>query len=89
MITLVGMVWLPVLAASIVGFTVVRDPALPLLNAAAGFTAILLAAQCFRIREFREPLGVWVSLLIAGGTLMIVIAVTLPIPRHGCWPDTC
>jgi hypothetical protein len=71
-------VWLPVLAASAVGFAVVRDPALPLLNAAAGFTAILLAAQCFRMREFREPLGVRVSLLIAGGTFMILIEVALP-----------
>ncbi len=78
MITLLGMVWLPALAASIVGFAVIRDPALPLLNGAAGFTAILLAAQCFRIREFHEPLRVWVSLLIAGGTLMIVIAVAVP-----------
>jgi hypothetical protein len=78
MITLLAMVWLPVLAASAVGFVVVHDPALPLLNAGAGFTAILLAAQCFRIREFREPLGASVSVFIGGGTLMIAISVVLP-----------
>jgi hypothetical protein len=78
MIVLLGMVWIPVLAMSAVGFVVVHDPALPFLNAAAGFTAILLAAQSIRIREFHEPLLACIILLIAGGAVMVLLAVALP-----------
>jgi hypothetical protein len=78
MIVLLGMVWVPVLAMSAVGLLVVHDPALPFVNAAAGFTAILLAGQSFRIREFHEPLLAYIILLIAGGALMVLMAVALP-----------
>lgn len=78
MIVLLGMVWIPVLAMSAVGLVVVHDPALPFLNAAAGYTAILFAAQSFRIREFHEPLLACIILLIAGGAVMVVLAVALP-----------
>ena len=78
MIVLLGMVWIPVLAMSAVGWVVVHDPALPFLNGAAGFTAILLAAQSFRIREFHEPLLACIILLIAGGAVMTLLAAALP-----------
>jgi hypothetical protein len=78
MIVLLGMVWVPVLAMSAVGWVVVHDPALPFLNAAAGFTAILLAGQSFRIREFHEPLLACIILLIAGAAVMTLLAVALP-----------
>jgi hypothetical protein len=78
MIVLLGMIWIPVLATSAVGFLVVHDPALPFLNGGAGFTAILLAAQSFRIRSFHEPLLACIILLIAGGAVMTTLAVALP-----------
>ncbi len=77
-IVLWGIVWIPVLAMSAVGFVLVHNPALPFLNGAAGLTAILLAAQSFRIREFHEPLLVRNILLFIGGTGMIVLAIALP-----------
>jgi hypothetical protein len=78
MIVLLGMVWAPVLAASAVRFAVMHNAALPFLNATAGYTAVLLFAQCFRIREFHEPRWVCLVAVVVGGTGMIVMGVALP-----------
>ncbi len=73
MIVLLGGLWLPVLAASAVGFVVMRNPAMPFLEAAAGISMIYLFAQSFRIREFHEPRWACVTSLIVGGMGLVFL----------------
>jgi hypothetical protein len=47
------------------------------LSAAAGYTAILLAVQSLRIREFHEPVLLGTILLYGGWIIVVVMAVTV------------
>ncbi|HEY4364713.1 MAG TPA: hypothetical protein VGN17_27355 [Bryobacteraceae bacterium] len=73
MIVLLGGLWLPVLAASAAGFLVMRNPAMPFLEAAAGLSVIYLLGTGIRIRQFHEPVWACLILLIVGGAAMCMV----------------